>query len=163
MQQINDERNVNCIANVGVEIAEMPDGPLDHAAIHRTSPDAPHSPDINSLNPVLKKAPIPRICIEVYPGFEQPLRLSVETLDAIRMGFTRNVGCQLCTLEVGCIQDARYVLCPVCYTVTPLDFDVAADCGSNFGIGLGFIEDGTDVASLEGYSKEHASASLPVS
>lgn len=76
--------------------------------------------------------------VELYPGFEQPLRLSSETQSAISCGFTRVTVCMSCTVEVHCIQDAKYLLCPVCQSITPLD-----DCEESvsFGVGLGFIPD----------------------
>lgn len=88
-------------------------------------------------------------CIEIYPGFEQPLRLSVETEAAIRVGFIRSAECCVCTLEINCIQDARFILCPVCHTITPLDDNIDAssdhlsteseDTECSFGVGLGFV------------------------
>jgi hypothetical protein len=88
-------------------------------------------------------------CIEIYPGFEQPLRLSVETEAAIRIGFIRSSECCVCTMEINCIQDARFVLCPVCRTITPLDTNNeelsdhrsirSDDTECSFGVGLGFV------------------------
>lgn len=91
-------------------------------------------------------------CVEIYPGFEQRLRLSAETEEAILTGFVRTSECCVCKLEISCIQDARFVLCPVCRTITPLGDDVLADhlyftpegTEASFGIGLGFISSGCD-------------------
>ena len=87
-----------------------------------------------------------------------PLRGSLETQHAIAQNFTVRVNCISCTLQVSCIRDAEYILCPMCYCVSPLELiadnhnsksrnpleplDDADDYRErSFGVGLGFVDD----------------------
>ena len=76
---------------------------------------------------------------EISPGMRVPLRGAAETMDAVRIDFYTPCTCLICDDEsdnnknslMFCIQDAEYVLCPVCKSVTPLS-------EHGFGVGLGF-------------------------
>ena len=97
-----------------------------------------------------------------------PLRGSVETQQAIARNFTVRVNCINCTLEVNCIRDAEYILCPMCYCVSPLELSGSTNSSNNhndnnsvsnvelfdddddnaddhrersFGVGLGYVDD----------------------
>lgn len=80
------------------------------------------------------------LVIEICPGMEVKLRGSIETRKAIKKGFIRKASCMDCSLELGCISDAEYVLCPLCKCVSPLAFSGAVTRGA-FGVGLGFQYD----------------------
>lgn len=76
--------------------------------------------------------------IEITPGVILPLRDADETWECIKQDFFVPATCLSCTTEVCCIQDASFVLCPVCRVVSPLD--CGNDCGAG-GVGLGFTFD----------------------
>jgi len=78
--------------------------------------------------------------IEISPGVILPLRGAVETWECIKQDFFVPATCFSCTSEVCCIQDASFVLCPVCRVVGPLDEGSGSGCGSG-GVGLGFSFD----------------------
>jgi hypothetical protein len=78
--------------------------------------------------------------IEIMPGIYVPLRGADETWKCIESDFYSPVTCFGCTAELCCIQDASYVLCPVCRVVGPMDAG-AGDSGSTMGVGLGFSFD----------------------
>jgi hypothetical protein len=75
--------------------------------------------------------------IEIMPGLRVPLRGAEETWKCIEQDFFLPVTCFACTTELCCIQDASYVLCPVCRVVGPIDAG-DGDFGSTMGVGLGF-------------------------
>jgi hypothetical protein len=74
--------------------------------------------------------------IEVYPGAFMRLRGADETWNAIKYDFYMPCMCICCNLTLFCIQDAIFVLCPACRSVSPLD-GVILD-GYDGGVGLGF-------------------------
>jgi hypothetical protein len=78
--------------------------------------------------------------IEIMPGLRVPLRGAKETWNCIEQDFFLPVTCFGCATELCCIQDASYVLCPVCRVVGPMDSG-AGDFGSTVGVGLGFSFD----------------------
>jgi hypothetical protein len=78
--------------------------------------------------------------IEIMPGIHAPLRGAKETWNCIERDFFLPVTCFGCTAELCCIQDATYVLCPVCRVVGPTDVG-PGDFGSTVGVGLGFSFD----------------------
>lgn len=89
----------------------------------------------------------PQNFIEISPGTRVPLRGAVETWQAVRADFYTPCRCFLCSggddaqgcgdgdaaPPIFCIQDAAYVLCPVCRSVSPLDGGTGGH-----GVGLGF-------------------------
>ena len=72
--------------------------------------------------------------IEVAPGEFMRLRGAQETWKAIQDDFYLPCACICCELTLFCIQDATYVLCPVCQVVNRLE---KID-GYDGGVGLGF-------------------------
>lgn len=93
-----------------------------------------------------KTAPrYPTTMVEISPGISVPLRGAVETLDSVRIDFYAPCTCMVCDVSsidqasnrspMFCIQDAAYVLCPVCKSISPL-----AD-HQGYGVGLGFTLD----------------------
>eukprot|EP00527_Entomoneis_sp_CCMP2396_P001226 CAMPEP_0198151822 /NCGR_PEP_ID=MMETSP1443-20131203/57269_1 /TAXON_ID=186043 /ORGANISM="Entomoneis sp., Strain CCMP2396" /LENGTH=216 /DNA_ID=CAMNT_0043817639 /DNA_START=90 /DNA_END=740 /DNA_ORIENTATION=- len=78
--------------------------------------------------------------IEISPGIRARLRGAAETRDCIGRDFFMPSLCNSCSLEMFCIQDAAYVLCPQCRVVNPIS-DVDEDFCEG-GLGMGFtIED----------------------
>ena len=71
--------------------------------------------------------------VEIFPGFSARLRGAEETRACIEDGFYMPVSCLSCTLEVCCILDADFVICPCCQGITP----VHADPTGEGGVGLG--------------------------
>lgn len=72
--------------------------------------------------------------IEIAPGEFMRLRGAQETWKAIQDDFYLPCACICCELTLFCIQDATYVLCPVCQVVNRLE---KID-GYDGGVGLGF-------------------------
>lgn len=87
-----------------------------------------------------KKKSVERAVIEISPGFRQPLRLALETEAAMRKGFVRETSCQFCNLTMLCIRDARFVLCPTCRSISPLNDDEDEQSNDTFGVGLGVLK-----------------------
>ena len=86
--------------------------------------------------------------VELGPGMFARLRGANETWKCIENDFHVPVVCYACSLDLCCIQDASYVLCPSCRTVSPVEqvgsghFAVDHRPGSNDGgVGLGFTFD----------------------
>lgn len=75
--------------------------------------------------------------IEIAPGEYMRLRGAQETWKAIQDDFYIPCSCICCDLTLFCIQDATYVLCPVCQVVSSME---QID-GYNGGVGLGFTMD----------------------
>lgn len=75
----------------------------------------------------------PAMMIEIQPGFSLPLRGADETTRALAVNFIVKLNCMVCTLEIQCIGDAEYILCPVCRSVSPIE----GNSGNNGGVGLG--------------------------
>lgn len=65
------------------------------------------------------------LSVEITPGVFAPLRGSEETMQALQTGHVAPAECMCCGLELICIADAEFVLCPECKVVSPLDLDVA--------------------------------------
>lgn len=72
--------------------------------------------------------------IQVAPGEWLPLRGAAETWAAVQSDFYMPTGCVCCEQTIFCIQDAAFVLCPICKVVSP-GFGEEAMEG---GVGLGF-------------------------
>lgn len=75
------------------------------------------------------------ILIDVAPGVKSPLRGSNETWEAIRADFYMPALCLGCQATIFCIQDAGFVICPTCKTVSPMDDIIDKETA---GVGLGF-------------------------
>lgn len=81
--------------------------------------------------------PIPEASptIEVAPGLTARLRGAKESYECVRLDFVTSSKCFCCSLDLVCIMDASYVLCPICKVVGPLDEDSAMN--GNGGVALG--------------------------
>lgn len=77
----------------------------------------------------------PSRMIEVTPGVRMRLRGAQETWQAVQDDFYMPCSCLFgCSEIMFCIQDAGFVICPDCKTISPLE------CGSTEGgVGLGFL------------------------
>ena len=74
--------------------------------------------------------------IQIAPGIKARLRGSQETKACIARDFFIPALCYSCNLDIFCIMDANYVVCPLCRVVSPLDG--GADMEYQGGVGLGF-------------------------
>lgn len=80
--------------------------------------------------------------VEVSPDFWVRLRGADETWAAIEHDFYSPVICFGCGLELCCIQDADFVLCPTCRVVSPMNgIGEQVQNGKDGGVGLGFTYD----------------------
>jgi hypothetical protein len=80
--------------------------------------------------------------IEVSPGEFLRLRGADETWKAVLNDFYMPCLCICCEQTLFCIQDAVFVLCPICRVVSPLERVVYGDrCCCDGGVGLGFTMD----------------------
>jgi len=89
--------------------------------------------------------------VEIFPGFHARLRGAQETWKSIEEGNYLPVTCLTCTLNLCCIMDADYVVCPCCQGITP----VAENPTGRGGVGLGISGDDVNQRfheSLEGLS-----------
>lgn len=89
--------------------------------------------ELTRMSPRHSTPPRPTTTIEVQPGVNLPLRGKDETLQAIACNFSLQTICMVCSLELACIADAEYVLCPVCKSISPID----SNTGNGGGVGLG--------------------------
>jgi hypothetical protein len=78
--------------------------------------------------------------IEVAPGVKLRLRGSQETWAAISRDFYVPGLCWGCSETIFVIQDAAYVLCPTCRTVSPMDGTFENPEVSGVGLGFTFEE-----------------------
>jgi hypothetical protein len=107
---------------------------------------APRSPmTSNRRTPTQAKQPVE---VEIGPGIWMELRGADETWTAIMNGAYCPATCFGCSLELLCVLDAEYVLCPECRVVNPIfedDMGMRAELLSSdqkvFGVGLGFKPD----------------------
>lgn len=74
--------------------------------------------------------------VEISPGLFSPLRGADETWKCIEKDFFLPTTCYGCTMDICCIQDASFVLCPECRVVSPLEGGPKTR-----GVGLGFCFD----------------------
>jgi hypothetical protein len=79
--------------------------------------------------------------IEIAPGVYMPLRGSEETMTAIERGSVTRTNCFSCTSELHCLDDAEYILCPVCRVVGPVDSSFDRREMRVYGVGLGILPD----------------------
>lgn len=83
--------------------------------------------------------------IPIAPGVTARLRGADETWSCIERDCYSPTVCLACSLELCCIQDADFVICPVCKVVSPLEEG-------------GFASDVAAVSTLEGSSSTSSSA-----
>ena len=77
--------------------------------------------------------------VDIAPGVQTPLRGAKETVTAVARDYYSNVSCFGCSLEVCCIADVSYVICPVCKVVSPMDDPTFEGKEvQRHGLGLGF-------------------------
>jgi hypothetical protein len=93
---------------------------------------------------------------EVSPGVQERLRGAMETWSYLQRDFYIPTSCKTCSVELTCIKNLDFVLCPTCQLITPIDALPEAGGG---GLGLGFtVEDlrrwelGRNPASVTAYS-----------
>lgn len=77
--------------------------------------------------------------IEIAPGMMARLRGADETWAAVENDYYIPTQCFCCQLDICCIMDANFVLCPQCKVVSPLEG--CAQPGFDGGVGLGFTFD----------------------
>ena len=99
-------------------------------------------------SPVCRRAPSPPepkavesepTLIEISPRVSEPLRRADETVTAVRHDFYVPVSCFGCSHDIFCIADAKYVICPSCRVVSPIEEGALEGRSLNqHGLGLGF-------------------------
>ena len=72
--------------------------------------------------------------VELMPGVYEPIRTAKEMCKAIAQDFFVPATCITCETSLFCIQDSKYVLCPSCRVVGPME----GDGDGHYGVGLGF-------------------------
>ena len=97
--------------------------------------------------------------VEISPGVRVRLRGAAETRECILQDYYVPTMCYSCDLQMFCIRDASYVLCPTCRVVNPLDLEAAPKehtyLEDGGGLGRGFTAE-----TLQGVKAEAAAASL---
>jgi hypothetical protein len=78
--------------------------------------------------------------VEIAPGVMARLRGADETTVALQQGRVVASDCLCCGSRSLCIDDASYLLCPVCKVVNPLCNNARGDTSG--GVGLGILEGG---------------------
>ncbi|GKY97845.1 hypothetical protein MPSEU_000742500 [Mayamaea pseudoterrestris] len=99
---------------------------------------------ISTIGSVVAPPPPPaEKMVEVSPDFWVRLRGADETWAAVEHDFYAPVTCFGCSLELFCIQDADFVLCPTCRVVSPMNGIGGGQRpnGRDGGVGLGFTYD----------------------
>lgn len=77
-----------------------------------------------------------QLMIQVAPGVKVPLRGSEETWEAINEDFYVPCICIGCQTTLCVIQDAAYLLCPSCRTISPMEGHFVDHTLA--GVGMGF-------------------------
>ena len=95
--------------------------------------------------------------VEIYPGIWKQIRGAKETTQAQRNNRIVACTCVVCTIDYSCINDAAYVICPLCRVVNPLSLsynndntiksgynvinviNIINNINHHHGVGLGFI------------------------
>lgn len=119
--------------------SKSPPPPPPAASSHEASPRS-RSPEEQEVDEQLQDD-FERSLIEVFPGVEMPLRGSFETQTAISRNYIISANCMDCTLQLQCIRNAEYILCPLCHCVSPLELSCSNMEQGSFGVGLGFVDD----------------------
>jgi len=108
----------------------------ENGATRPLSSDGSQYTQTSARAPNYKRDTFPCKMIEVSRGICLRLRGADETWKAIAVDFYMPCGCLSCLLTIFCIQDADYVLCPVCRVVSPMEGATTSE--SDGGVGLGF-------------------------
>ena len=119
------------------------------ADYHRSYPPADRHPPQHHQQVQQQQQPQQRqVELEISPGVWMSLRGADETWNAIMNGAYCPTTCMMCSLNLLCVLDAEYVLCPECRVVGPIgedEFGMRAEMlGSDskpHGVGLGFKPD----------------------
>lgn len=130
--------NVNPNINCGINIST-----------HRTTIEPPALVSTSSQSTTISNITNPSVCqpssqqpqttyVEVQPGLEEPFRNMKETVKAIERNYLTQRTCLACTVELYCIADAKYYICPVCRDISPLCLDGSGDW--QHGVGMGFTQ-----------------------
>lgn len=82
-----------------------------------------------------------RVHVELSPGVTTVLRTAEETQMAIKDNFFIPIACLFCTLDLFCIADAQFVVCPKCRVVSPATSGSKPPTGKREGLGLGLTYD----------------------
>ena len=107
---------------------------VDHTASTTNRSSKNHPP--NMVGAVSSKM------IQVAPGEYMRLRGAQETWKAVQQDFYIPGTCICCQETLFCIQDAVFVLCPICDVVSPSQpGKILISNGYNGGVGLGFVID----------------------
>uniref|UniRef100_A0A7S3DR05 Uncharacterized protein n=1 Tax=Entomoneis paludosa TaxID=265537 RepID=A0A7S3DR05_9STRA len=145
-QMPSPPRHSNMIATTRESASLHDDRYLDRNVPLRIPLDRPgsSSPLLASHQvPVMGPRPLqqPKVTmVEISPGVQVPLRGAQETQEYVRQGWITFFTCCVCSLDMFCIMDASFIMCPSCRVVNPflLDKNVGA------GLGLGFTADELD-------------------
>lgn len=78
-----------------------------------------------------------RVHVELTPGVTTVLRRAEETLKAVENNFFIPIACLFCTLDLFCIANAQFVVCPKCRVVSPMANGLGPLKGKREGLGLG--------------------------
>lgn len=97
--------------------------------------------------------------LELSPGWRVRLRGAKETQAAVEGDFYLPTICHGCQMDILCIRDANYVVCPACHVVSPLDDDANMDY-CHGGLGLGFTWENvqewqSQIVMARGLQQEH--------
>eukprot|EP00797_Seminavis_robusta_P029891 Sro60_g034690.2 (676) ;mRNA; r:71874-74666 len=96
--------------------------------------DPPRKPERGPEDPA---KPHDTILIEVFPGVSEKLRRAKETEEAVAADFYTPATCFSCNLDLFCISDVKYFICPECRCVSPLD-ETSNGIRDRQGVGIAF-------------------------
>jgi hypothetical protein len=99
----------------------------------------------------------PPTFIDIAPGCCLRLRGAKETWACVEQDFFIPTSCFACSLDLCCIQDAEYVLCPRCRVVSPLRGSSLQSINGAGGVGLGFTIADLELLQSEIISKSNNS------
>lgn len=89
--------------------------------------------------------------IEISPGVFERLRGAQETWQAVEEGNVAHPSCMLCCLELMCVADAEYVLCPDCKVVSMVEGSRRGKGGVGLGLRASNYNGQRSMASASAY------------
>jgi hypothetical protein len=104
----------------------------------KSKPSLSTSSASNNPSSIVSQIDAAPIMLEVSPGILARLRDAHETWTYLQRDFYLPASCKGCSVELTCIKNLDYVLCPTCRTVSPIDGPQETRGG---GLGLGFTVD----------------------
>ena len=109
----------------------------DNSSTYRnqTQQHVPPKPIQSSLS---SRNVIEPLKLEISPGVFATVRGANETEHAVSANHLIHLPCMACTMNISCIADAQYVLCPICKVIGPTNTTIRNGVG---GVGLGFCTD----------------------